>query len=221
MSEPPPEGPQRIPPGYVLLNERLVSRDEMAVTPTGSPDRRRWWYVAAGIGALLVVLAIGRALTSPGDRVPEQQQQFMEAVRVGQERVRDGNEVTVVDARLQRQQNICSVLRGRPVEGWVGTLADIDTTLAGESGMITVDLGQGVELRTSNALLGDDDERSVIRPGTPAFGEIADLHDGDEVTFSGSFVPSDDACFHETSLRARNGMLTPGFVFRFTAVASR
>ena len=221
MSEPPPEGPQRIPPGYVLLNERLVSREEMAVTPTGTPDRRRWIYVAAGLVGLLVVLAVARAVTAPDERVPEQQQSFMEAVRLGQERVRTGNEVTVVDARLERQQNICSVLRGRPVEGWVGTLADIDTTLAGESGMITVDLGQGVELKTSDSLLGGDAERSVIRPGTPAFSEIADLHDGDEVTFSGSFVPDDDACFHETSLRARNSMLTPGFVFRFTAVAPR
>ena len=36
--------------------------------------------------------------------------------------------------------------------------------------------------------------------------------------FSGTFVPKGATCVNETSVFARNGMLTPGFLFRFTAV---
>lgn len=223
MSEPPSEDDtRRIPAGHVLLNDRLVTRDELEVTPLRRPSRRPWWLaMAAAVLALALVGALVRWISAPEDALPVQQQRFLAAVAHGAERVREGNEVTVVEARRERRRVICALLGDAPVRNWEGTLSDIDTTLGGEDGMITVRVGEDAELRTSNPLLAGEDERSVIRPGTPAFAEIADLQDGDRVRFSGRFLPGDDGCFDETSLRARNGMLTPGFVFRFTAVAPR
>ena len=223
MSEPPSEDDtRRIPAGHVLLNDRLVTRDELEVTPLRRPSRRPWFLGAVGVLLGLVLVAtVVRWISAPDDPLPVQQQRFLAAVAHGAERVREGNEVTVVEARRERRRAICTLLGDRPVRDWEGTLTDIDTTLGGEDGMITVKVGEDAELRTSNPLLAAEDERSVIRPGTSAFSEIADLQDGDRVRFSGRFLAGEDGCFQETSLRARNGMLTPGFVFRFTAVEPR
>lgn len=221
MSEPPTEELPRIPAGFVMHNGQLVPREEMAVSPIAPPDRRRWWRVGGGLLVLVVLVVVAVAIAArKGDQLPVQQQEFTAAVVHGQDRVRAGNDVTVVDARLERERTICENLPRRGnVRGWVGQIKDIHTPLVGDTGMVTVELGHDIELKTSSSLLADAGERSGLQPGSGVFTSVANLHDGDTVKFSGYFVPEGGSCFNETSIRERNGMLTPGFVFRFTSIA--
>ncbi len=221
MSEPPTEELPRIPPGFVMHNGELVSREEMAVAPTSSPDRSRWWKAGGALLAVLVLgLVVAGIVSRSGEDLPTQQERFVAAVVHGQDRVRDGNDVTVVDARLERDRTICDGLprRGK-VSDWVGRIKEIDTPLVGDAGMVTVALGHDIELKTSSSLLAPAGESTGLQPGSEVFTAVANLHDGDTVRFGGYFVPAGGSCIKETSIRDRNGMLTPGFVFRFTSIA--
>ena len=145
---------------------------------------------------------------------------FVAAVVHGQDRVRDGNDVTVVDARLERERTICEGLpRGGKVNGWLGQIEEIDTPLVGDTGMVTVALGHDIELKTSSSLLAPAGSAPGCSPVPRSSPPWRTSHDGDAVRFGGYFVPEGGSCINETSIRDRNGMLTPGFVFRFTSIA--
>jgi hypothetical protein len=181
-------------------------------------DRRVW---AAGIVIVLVVLVAIGTSGSP-DRAPEQERDFLAAVKKGQNAVRDGNDITLVTAARDRASAVCALLpRDGAVEDWVGTIKKIGTVFGGKQGHLSVAVGNDVELRTWSRESDDTKDHTLVDPNSDVYRELADLKSGDEVRFSGVFVRRGATCIHETSVFARNGMLTPGFAFRFTAVEPR
>ena len=60
------------------------------------------------------------------------------------------------------------------------------------------------------------------RRGRPArlhgFESVAKLDDGDRVVIDGTFVRDQGSCVKETSTFAKNGMLTPDFLFLFSSI---
>ena len=83
--------------------------------------------------------------------------------------------------------------------------------------MITVALGSDTDLSTGSGT--GTEKRMLLLPGTGVYRSVSKLHDGDRVAFAGTFVRSGTSCVKETSIRPRNGMLTPTFLFVFSSVA--
>jgi hypothetical protein len=182
-------------------------------------DRRLW----VGAAAVLLVLVVVMVLSSSGSpqEAPKAQRDFLAAVRHGQTQVRNGNDITLVTAARERASRACEHLpRGGKVENWIGTLTKVGTVFGGNQGEVAVSLGDGVKLRTWNHKSEDTKDHTLVDSHSDVYQELAKRKTGDRVVFSGTFVPKGPVCLHETSLFARNGMLTPGFVFRFTSVAA-
>jgi len=173
-------------------------------------------------GLFIVVLLL--VVTNRGSpaQVPKEERDFLTAVRHGQTAVRNGNDITLVTAARERASEACALLpRGGGAEDWVGTLTKVGTLFGGKQGEVAVSLGNDVHLRTWNRESEDVKDHTLVDPNSDVYQQLSQLKSGDQVLFSGNFVPKGPVCIHETSLFARNGMLTPGFVFRFTSVAAR
>jgi hypothetical protein len=206
------QGPDRTPPTWAeRLDHRLGPRWR---------DRR----VQAGAGAALIgiVLAVVVAASGSGPaRMPDEQKDFLAAVERGQDAVSEGNDLTLVTAARDRASQICPELGDGQVQDWVGTIEDVGTVFGGKQAHLTVSLGHDVELRTWSRVSQDGRDHTLVDPNSDLYRDLADLGAGDPVRFSGAFRPRGASCLHETSLFPKNGMLTPGFVFRFTAVGPR
>jgi hypothetical protein len=205
--------PDPRPPGW---RERLETRFGIRL------DDRRLWLGAGGVLLLLVVILVIANGGSPA-RAPHEQRAFLKAVRHGQTAVRDGNDITLVTAARERASQVCDRVLppGGEVKNWVGTLSKVGTVFGGKQGQVEVSLGDDVKLHTWGRESEDTKDHTLVDPHSDVYQQLADLKSGDQVRFSGTFLPKGPTCLHETSLFARNGMLTPGFVFRFTSVASR
>jgi hypothetical protein len=195
--------------------ERLESRYGIRL------QDRRLWIGAAGVLLVLVVVAVIANGGAPA-RKPREEREFLKAVQHGQTAVKEGNDITLVTAARDRASAVCALLPpGGAVKDWVGTLTKVDTVLGGKKGQVAVKVADDVQLHTWSRESEDTKAHTLVDPNSDVYRDLADLTSGDQVRFSGAFVPKGATCIHETSLFARNGMLTPGFVFRFTAVGPR
>ena len=173
---------------------------------------------AAGVVVAIVVVVL-IAHRGAIARVPQQERDFLRAVRHGQEAVRKGNDLTLVTAARDRSSAVCRVASATNggVENWVGTISNIDTVMGGKQGHVAVEIGDDVTAEAPGAASRRTPRTTRWSTRTPtSTAPWPDLKSGDKVRFNGAFVPHGATCLHETSLFARNGMLTPGFVFRFT-----
>ncbi len=241
MSEPPSREPEDIQPtapvrervdGYYRNGIWVPRDDEPDPQPPGWRERlehrlgirlsdRRVWLASVGVLVVFVVLV---AITNAGSpaRAPEEERDVLAAVKKGQSAVREGNDITLVTAARDRASAICALLpRGGRVEDWIGTVSKVGTVFGGKQGKVSVSVGDGVELRTWSRESEDARDHTLVDPNSDVYRALADLKSGDEVTFTGAFVPKGATCLHETSVFDRNGMLTPSFVFRFTSVSPR
>ena len=186
-------------------------------------DDRRVQGAAVAIAAvllLLLVLALNRG-AAPAKR-PEQERKLLDAVAVGQQAVQEGNDLTVVTAARDRNSTICGLLpEGGRVKDWVGTITDLGKVTGGDQGHLTVSIGNSTKLRTWSHASEDTSDHTLVDSHSDVYQALADLNEGDRVRFSGTFRHEAGSCVHETSLFDRNGMQTPSFLFRFTAVDPR
>ena len=184
-------------------------------------DDRRLWVVVATVATVFIVLSVIVGSGSPA-RAPEEEKQFLDAVKRGQTAVQDGNDITLVTAARDRASAVCALLpHDGAVDDWIGTIEKVGTVFGGKKGHLSVSVGEDVELRTWKRESDDAKDRTLVDPNSDVYQALADLKAGDEVQFSGTFEPQGATCIHETSTFAKNGMLTPGFVFRFTEVSPR
>jgi hypothetical protein len=242
MSEPPPREPhdERTPvpvrdraDGY-FRNGTWVPRDAEPDPRPGWRERiegrlgirfddRRLWVGAAALALVLLVIVV--LVLNRGDeplRVPKREHDFLAAVRQGQSAVRAGNDLTVVTADRDRNSSVCAWMPANgKVTNWLGTLTDVGTVLGSKQGEVAVSIGDSVKLHTWSHASQDGKDHTLVDPNSDVYRSLSKLKPGAKVVFSGSFRPDGPLCLHETSLFARNGMLTPGFVFRFTSVAPR
>jgi hypothetical protein len=216
------EGPA-IPPGFRLHNGVLVPAEQPAITriiakSPPKPDPRRRWLIGGGVllVLVLVVAAVTGSTRHDERHAPADEKSFLKAVQHGQDRVQHGNAVTLVSAKAEREKALCDLLTPlhQKVHGWVGTINGIDTH--DDEGIITVSIGHDTDLRTGSG--AGVDKRVLLRPGSKVFESVAKLDDGDRVVIGGTFVRDGGFCVKETSAFAKNGMMTPDFLFLFSSI---
>ena len=57
-----------------------------------------------------------------------------------------------------------------------------------------------------------------VSPGTALYKDLADLHDGDLVRFTGTLVPDREDCYAERSFRLHTSLKSPTFELRLEAI---
>lgn len=147
------------------------------------------------------------------------QDRFIAIVDQGHDAADDAdNEIVVVQARKARGQAICKLLPALRVKNWTGTVEDVSTVLGGDSGVLSIAITDDYAVQTWNNSLSDIGSRTLIKPSSAVYGQLAVLSEDDDVTFSGHFVSDSGSCIQEQSLMDENGLLTPDFSFVFTMV---
>src|SRR6202007_1665730 len=96
---------------------------------------------------------------------------------------------------------------------WTGTVDSVSDELGGDEATLKIQLAKGIQVEANTGLFA-----TGLKPGTDLFNDVAALSEGDSVTFSGEFQGDSTYCIKEDSLLAENGLRTPLFAFKFTAV---
>lgn len=121
--------------------------------------------------------------------------------------------------RPTRRAAICATELGRSVvvREWIGRVHGRTTNGDGK-GVLSVDLGNVIPIKTWNNSLSDIGDRTLVEPGSPVYLAMGSLRQGDWVRVSGNFVRSDVDCVREASVTIRGSMATPEFIFRFESI---
>lgn len=177
--------------------------------------------VALAVVALagIIMVAAGADDEDPADpgTPPKRQKDFLAVIAVGQEHD-PNNPVDFSLGRKDRARALCDVLpKSLAAKSWVGTVDTVDTEMMGDRAVFTVSIGNDVKVSTGGSLHGRD---TLIQPSDALYRALADLDDGDPVTFSGRFVRDDDGpdCLSEFSVLDANSMQSPTFQMRFTEI---
>jgi hypothetical protein len=119
--------------------------------------------------------------------------------------------------RPERANALCALLPDRTVRDWAGTVETLSSTNDGR-GVLVVRISPNITLGTTNNALSEDlsTEKTLIPIGSPLFAQVASMHTGQRVVFSGRLSRGED-CFRETSLTVTGDMTAPEFEMQFTA----
>lgn len=157
-----------------------------------------------------------RQLLEP--QMPDEQLRFVQAVNDHATGFREAkNELQQSAIRDQRKIAVSSVLDSYSVSSWVGTINQLETNTEGKA-ILSVRISPDIEIKTWNNALSDISSNTLIEKGTPVFASLFDLSDGQQVKFSGSFLPSESDFIEETSMTINGSMRNPEFLFRFKSV---
>jgi len=90
----------------------------------------------------------------------------------------------------------------------------------GGTGTLEITVAPDITIKTFNNSFSDsyDGANTLIKPGSPIFNTAAAMKEGDQVSFSGIFLPNKESsyCLQEISMTLQGGLESPDFVFRFT-----
>lgn len=161
---------------------------------------------------------------APADLVstgrPADEAAFLVAVQSAREAFQSApNDLARGAAKAQRRAGVCAALRsGMDVRNWTGTVRELGANGDGK-GILTIEIGDDVELRTWNNFFSDAADETLIDPNSTVFAAASHLSKGDPVRFSGNLFPDDVDCVKESSLGLAGSVEHPSYIMRFSAVA--
>lgn len=173
---------------------------------------------ASGFASKESEVGVGDDDEQHGPDLPPEQVAFLAAVAAGQEAAEGANELQVVEARKERADAMCDAVPRRRVENWVGVVEEVSTTLGGDSGVLTLEVAEDVAIGTWNNGVSDIGDGTLVEVDSEVWNAMIDFDEGDEIYFSGTLTKDPKNCVRESSLMDENGMLTPTFIMKFSAV---
>jgi len=148
----------------------------------------------------------------------DRQEAFVEAVRNSKAAYESApNEMLKGATRPARGRELCGVLPDGTVSDWTGEIVRLSSNNEGK-GVVSVELAEGVFMKTWNNALSDRGDRTLIETSSPLFARVASLAVGQRVRFSGDLVRDGLDCFKEGSLSVDGAMTEPEFIIRFTDI---
>lgn len=152
--------------------------------------------------------------------LPADEQAFISVVSNGQAAFRAApNEMAQGGTRSQRRLAICRNLPQVSVSNWVGRIEKLSSNSDGK-GVLEISVAHDIRVETWNNDVSDLSDKTLIDPSSPLFAVVSQMKQGDQVLFSGSFIPSDIDCVKEASMSLEGSMTDPEFLFRFTTVSA-
>ncbi|OTA15323.1 hypothetical protein Xvie_02820 [Xenorhabdus vietnamensis] len=150
--------------------------------------------------------------------LPEFQAQFIQVVSSFFDRyVQASNELQKSSLRVERKEQISKIFPGYSVTSWVGKIKELDTNSDGKA-ILSVQIASNITIQTWNNELSDIGNNTLIEKGTSVYKSLFPLKVGQKIEFSGSFFPSPEDSFKETSLTSDGSMKEPEFLFKFLSV---
>lgn len=178
---------------------------------------------------MLSICAAPKRETSPGtqqrfaDSLPKnenpnvspEQQKLVDISRRMREKYSSAkNEIQKSQIRDERRMLLAQSAVSFRVSGWTGQLADLDTNSDG-LGIIRILIAPNVSVGTWNNALSDIGDQTLIQKNSPVYRKLAEMQIGETVTFSGSFLMSQEDHFKEVSITQDGSMEDPTYLFRF------
>jgi WD40 repeat protein len=151
--------------------------------------------------------------------------EFVKLVESFASRYQAAHPLKKADLRDARREALRKALQGTRVVGWVGTLTEINRAYSSRSRVegaeIRVRLAGSAVVSLTNKRASAFSDDAVIPRGSRPYNELAELREGDTITFSGEFFAGaqERHYLEETSWTDDGSMSEPWFVFRFTDVS--
>lgn len=150
--------------------------------------------------------------------IPPDQARFVAAIdRARAAYAAGANDMAKGAARPARGRELCAAVPG-VVSGWIGTVSTLTTNGDGR-GVLGVEIGDRIELKTWNNALSDAGDKTLIQPQSPLHEQAIRLRIGARVQVSGSLARGDVDCFRESSLTMDGSIRSPEFIFRFSSIS--
>jgi hypothetical protein len=167
----------------------------------------------------LANIAQPAALDDEPPTIPNAERLLITAVEKAREAYAAGaNDMARGAARPARAREICAVLTSPQIANWVGTIETLSSNSDG-LGVLSVQIAEGVSIKTWNNALSDTDYHTLIDPGSSVFKVAVTLKEGQHVTFGGQFFSDRTDCIKESSLTLNGSLTKPEFIFSFSNVA--
>ncbi|HCA9741444.1 TPA: hypothetical protein MYK25_000819 [Klebsiella pneumoniae] len=155
----------------------------------------------------------GQKLTTV--QMPSDEAEFVTIVSQAQEAIKSStNDMQVGGVKARRDADLCKLITDTSINGWLGKVEDIGANSDGK-GVISLELADGITLKTWNNSFSDGRDNTLIESGTDVFEAASSLKNGDIVRFSGDFIADKSSCLREASLSLRGKISSPEFIFRF------
>lgn len=179
------------------------------------------WYLAGLLSVVIAGCSDGRTLSI---EYPENQrafhalnQQCKQAYAAGENEIQK----SLVFNQCNRQRD--DFANSENVSGWVGRLTDISTDQGADVVSVTIQStinGSDVAYSTVSNRISDFATDSLITPSNPLFNVLAQMKEGDWVTFDASFLahPEGERGIWEGSLTEQGSMDEPEFNVRFSSI---
>lgn len=166
----------------------------------------------------LVFLTLIFSVSAIASDIPEKERTFIDiTTNAISENSSAKNDMQRGGVKVRRDDAICSSLKKRTVNDWIGTVKKVDSNSDGK-GVLEVEIAKDVTLKTWNNAFSDSSFDTLIDPRSKLFADASSLSVGDGVKFSGSFFKGRDACIKESSMSLRGGLEEPDFIFKFTQI---
>lgn len=122
--------------------------------------------------------------------------------------------------KASRDEKICSIISGSKVENWNGKIKTLSSNSDGK-GVLAIEIAPGIILTTHNNSFSDSlsNISTLIEPSSELFKKASSMKVGEDVTFSGVFIPGNESCIDEKSLSLQGGLSEPEFIFKFEGIS--
>jgi hypothetical protein len=158
--------------------------------------------------------------TASAQEMPTDQQAFRDVIVTAREAYDAAtNDLAKGGQRPKRAEAICEVVPSKKIKDWTGTVYDLSTNGDG-LGVLSIEMEGDIWISTWNNALSDISYDTLIDSNSDLFSALAELSEGQQVIFSGSFFKEDQAsdCYKEKSMSMSGSMSQPEFVFDFSSV---
>jgi GYF domain 2 len=131
------------------------------------------------------------------------------------------NDMAKGAARPACARAICAAFASTAAaNGWIGKVAKLSTNNDGR-GVLAVEIGKDVWLKTWNNAVADVGDNTLIQPESELYRKAIALRVGQWIAFSGNFLRGTKDCIREGSLTMSGAMTEPEFIFRFYDLVPR
>lgn len=183
----------------------------------------RW--VVAGIAVAVAAVVSGCSGSDRADLAyPTSQQEFSSLNSKCKEKYAEGlNDIQRSLAFNQCNKDRLQFSKERKISAWVGEITDISTDQGADvvsvEIMATID-GFDMSFGTVTNRVSDYATDSMITPKNPLFNVLAQMKEGDMVSFDASFLPHPESSrgLWESSLTEQGSMDEPEFSIRFVHI---
>jgi len=152
---------------------------------------------------------------------PVAQLKFVQTVDKAKTAIRDAETDLQESVALRsRDKALCAILGNNKATNWTGVIGRVGANGEGKA-YVLVDIADDMKVSTWNNALSDFQDDTLIPTTSSFFDDLVALKKGDPVTFSGTFLSSNDSCLKKSNLTDIFYGRDPDFVFRFSDISAR